>query len=217
MITLSHIGLRYQGGPEVLSDISLQLQAGSFHYLTGASGSGKTSLMRLLYLGLLPTRGRLSLFDHDVMQASRAERARLRHRIGVIFQEFRLLPHLSVYDNIALPLKLAGMKDRLIKQAVQDIVEWIGLKDYLQVRPVFLSGGQQQRVAIARAVVTKPTIILADEPTGSLDDAMGHKIMSLFEELNKQGTAMLVATHNQEMIRTFPHPVLEIQQGRLVA
>ena len=216
MINLSHVGLRYDGGPEVLSDINLRLKPGSFHYLTGSSGSGKTSLMRLLHIGQLPTRGDISVFDQDILKASRAKRAEARRHIGVIFQNFRLLPHLSLYDNIAMPLRLADIPEVKIESAVTEMLNWIGLKDYVRVKPTFLSGGQQQRAAIARAVITKPKILLADEPTGSLDDAMGDKIMALFEELNKAGTAILVATHNKGMINRFPHDILKLKAGNLV-
>jgi cell division transport system ATP-binding protein len=216
MITLSHVGLRYDGGPEVLSDITLNIAQGSFHYLTGASGSGKTSLMKLLHIGKLPSRGDITMFDTDIVRASRSQRAKIRQQIGVIFQDFQLLNHLSLYDNIAMPLRLMNYSEGKIKSAVTDMIAWIGLKDYADTRPVFLSGGQKQRVAIARAVISKPKIILADEPTGSLDDPMGDKIMSLFQELNNQGTAMIVATHNQGTIKRFPHPTLKLKAGHIV-
>jgi cell division transport system ATP-binding protein len=217
MIKLSHIGLRYEGGPEILTDISLSLNAGSFHYLIGASGSGKSSLMRLLYMGLLPTRGDITIFDHNILKSSGQIRADIRKQIGVIFQNFRLLNHLSLYDNIALPLRLSNIPESKIDSAVNDIAAWIGLKDYMHVKPAFLSGGQQQRVAIARAVITKPKILLADEPTGSLDDPMGERIMALFEELNKTGTAIMVATHNKNLIKKFPHEILNLRAGHLIS
>lgn len=216
MIELKHVGLRYDGGPEVLSDINLNISSGSFHYLTGASGSGKTSLMRVLSISKLPTRGDVSFFGHDILSSSRSNRAELRKNIGIIFQNFRLLPHLSLYDNVALPLRLSGIAEGKIKSAVDDMAAWIGLKDYMHVKPPFLSGGQQQRVAIARAVITKPKILLADEPTGSLDDIMGERVMTLFEELNKSGTAIIVATHNHALIKKFPHPQLKIKAGHLI-
>ena len=215
MIDLRHIGLRYDGGPEVLSDIDLHIEHGSFHYLTGASGSGKTSLMRVLSIAKLPTRGDISFFGQDIMSATRATRGDLRKNIGIIFQNFRLLNHLSLYDNIALPLRLSALPEGKIKSAVDEMITWIGLKDYIHTKPAFLSGGQQQRVAIARAVITKPKILLADEPTGSLDDVMGERIMALFEELNKSGTAIIVATHNHDLIKKFPHPQLNIKAGHL--
>jgi len=216
MINLSHVGLRYDGGAEVLSDVSLDIDKGSFHYLMGQSGSGKTSLMRLLYIGKLPSRGDIRFFDQDVSKANRIKRALIRQKIGVIFQDFRLINSLSVFDNIALPLRLAGLSEKDIKDEVSSIAKWIGLIDYLKSKPVFLSGGQQQRVAIARAVISKPKILLADEPTGSLDDEMGAKIMSLFEELNKKGTAVIVATHNENLVEKFPHPVLKLKKGTIV-
>lgn len=215
MIVARHIGLRYTAGPEVLSDISCRLEEGSFHYLTGPSGSGKTSLMRLFHIGKLPTRGDLSVFGQDVAKADRRERAHLRSKIGVIFQNFRLLPHLSLFDNIALPLRLGGYPENRIESAVNDMIAWIGLKDYAAALPAYLSGGQQQRAAIARAVITKPKFLLADEPTGSLDDSMGERILTLFEQLNKSGTAVLIATHNRHIIDRFPHPELQLKHGYL--
>jgi cell division transport system ATP-binding protein len=216
MINMSHVGLRYDGGPEVLTDISLSLKEGSFHYLMGQSGSGKTSLMRLLHIGKLPSRGDIYFFDKDVSKLSRSKRALIRQKIGVIFQDFRLIPELSVFDNIALPLRLSGESDKAIETDVNAMAEWMGLKDHLKMKPVFLSGGQQQRAAIARAVIAKPQILLADEPTGSLDDEMGLKIMGLFEELNKKGTAIVVATHNKNLVKTFPHPLLTLKSGELI-
>lgn len=213
MIHLSHVGLRYDGGPEVLTDINITLKEGSFHYLSGPSGSGKTSLMRLMSVAKLPSRGDITIFGENVATVSRSERANLRRKIGVIFQDFRLLNHLSVFDNIALPLRIANIPEHKIKQAVNDIAHWIGLKDYLKMKPNYLSGGQQQRVAIARAVITKPRFLLADEPTGNLDDPLGAKIMALFEELNKSGTAIVVASHNRLLIDKFKHPVIQIQHG----
>lgn len=215
IVDLNHVGLRYDGGPEVLNDINLHLEEGSFHYLTGTSGSGKTSLMRLLHIGQLPSRGDISIFGEDIIKASRKKRAELRRHIGVIFQNFRLLPHLTLYDNIAMPLRLADISETKIETAVTEILRWIELHDYMKMKPVFLSGGQQQRAAIARAVITKPKILLADEPTGSLDDAMGDKIMALFEELNRTGTAIVVATHNQGMIDRFPHDILKLKMGHI--
>ncbi len=217
MIKMAHVGLRYDGGPEVLSDINLSIDSGSFHYLTGASGSGKTSLMKLLYMGLLPTRGDIDFFGDNVMQLSRKKRAAIRQNIGVIFQNFQLLSNLNLYDNLALPRRLKNLPKKKIDTAVNEMAEWIELKNYLHVRPPFLSGGQQQRVAIARAVITKPKLLLADEPTGSLDDTMGQKIMQLFESLNQSGTAILLATHNKNMITTFPHPQFNLRAGHLIS
>jgi cell division transport system ATP-binding protein len=217
MITLSHVGLRYDGGPEVLTDINLSIHEDSFYFLSGASGSGKTSLINILSIAKLPSRGDIDVFGQDITKISKAKRAEMRQKIGVIFQDFRLINHLSVYDNIALPLRLANLPETKIKQAVNDMADWIGLKDYLKTKPHFLSGGQQQRVAIARAVITKPKILLADEPTGNLDDPMGEKIMALFEELNKAGTSIIMATHNRLIMKKFDHPVLTLKQGVLTS
>lgn len=215
LIEAKQIGLRYDGGPEVISDVSLSLEDGDFYYLTGPSGSGKTSLMRMLYVGQLPSRGLLNIMQTDILNASREQRATIRRNIGVIFQNYRLLPHLSLFDNIALPLRLANMSESKIKPKVTEMANWIGLGDYLHSKPVFLSGGQQQRAAIARAIISKPKILLADEPTGNLDDPMGYRIMALFEELNKSGTAIILATHNEGMIKKYPHPRLVLNQGHI--
>lgn len=215
MITFEHVGLRYNVGPEVLSDITFTLEQGAFHFLSGPSGAGKTSLMKLLYLGHLPTRGSVSMFGQNVSTASRAQRMMIRQRIGVVFQEFKLLPHLSAFDNVALPLRIMGRKPHDIRNAVREILEWVGLADHMNATPELLSGGQQQRIAIARAVIGKPRLLLADEPTGSLDDTTGYRIMSLFEQLNRMGTTIVIATHNQQMMDHFNHPRLLLDKGQL--
>jgi cell division transport system ATP-binding protein len=215
LLKAESIGLRYDGGPEVINGTSFELKDGDFYYLTGPSGSGKTSLLRMLYIGQLPSRGILTLMDHDIQIATRSERASIRRKIGVIFQNYQLLTHLSLYDNVALPLRLAALSEIKIKEKVNNILDWVGLSDYLHSKPIFLSGGQQQRAAIARAVVSKPKLLLADEPTGSLDDAMGLKIMTLFEELNKTGTTVILATHNESLIKAFPHPRLHLNKGMI--
>lgn len=215
MISFSNVGLRYHGGPEVLADVSFTLEAGSYHFLHGASGAGKTSLLKLLYLGHLPTRGQVKMFDADVVRASRQQRMAIRQRIGVVFQDFRLLSHLSAFDNVALPLRIAGKSAGEINNAVRDILAWVGLSDHMHVLPTFLSGGQQQRVAIARAVISKPKLLLADEPTGNLDDVIGYRIMSLFEQLNKMGTTLVIATHNEQIMNHYNHPRLNLERGHL--
>ena len=215
MIEFSHIGLRYGIGPEVLSDINFQLEPGSFHFLTGPSGSGKTSLMSLLYLGLRPTRGEISMFGYDLKSLSREQTATLRQKIGVVFQDFRLLNNLTAFENVALPLRLSQKSEKQIKSDVTELLEWVELGDYMHRLPMTLSGGQQQRIAIARAVISKPRLLLADEPTGNLDDAIGYKLMGLFEQLNRMGTTMLIATHNQQMMDSFYHKKLILHDGQL--
>ena len=171
--------------------------------------------MRLLYMGHLPTRGILKIGGKDVTKMSREERIMTRRSVGVVFQDFRLLYHLNVYDNIALPLRLMEQPEHAVKNAVDELVEWVGLKDYRRSSPSTLSGGQQQRIAIARAVIGKPKILLADEPTGNLDDAIGYRILSLFEQLNKMGTTMIIATHNLQMVDRFQHPCIILNRGHV--
>ena len=215
MIRFEHVGLRYGVGPEVLSDINFTLEPGSFHFLSGPSGAGKTSLMRLMYLGLKPTRGLITMFDQNINGMERRQLGALRQRIGVVFQEFRLLPHLSAFDNVALPLRITGHSEKEIYNNVNELLEWVGLSDYKKSLPQTLSGGQQQRVAIARAVIARPKLLLADEPTGNLDDAISLRLMNLFEQLNRMGTTIVIATHSQAIMDEFAHPRLLISQGQL--
>ena len=204
-------------GPEVLHDISFRLEAGAFRWLLGPSGAGKTSLLRLLYLAERPTRGQLTLLDTDVTTAPRRALPLLRRRIGVVFQDFRLLPHLSAFDNVALPLRIAGRPEGQIRADVGELLRWVGLSGHLDARPAELAGGEQQRVAIARAVITRPTLLLADEPTGNLDDGQAQRLMQLFKELNRIGTTVIVATHNESLVARHPAPALHIAGGRLTA
>ncbi|MCB1650827.1 MAG: cell division ATP-binding protein FtsE [Alphaproteobacteria bacterium] len=215
MIKFEHVGLRYGIGPEILSDIDFTLEPGSFHFLSGPSGAGKTTLMRLMYLGLRPTRGLVTMFDHNINDLTREQLAKLRQKIGVVFQEFRLLPHLSAFDNVALPLRITGCPEKEVRSNVDELLEWVGLGDHKRALPLTLSGGQQQRIAIARAVIARPKLLLADEPTGNLDDDIGFRLMSLFEQLNRMGTTIVIATHSQTLMHKFGHPRLILDQGRL--
>ena len=209
-ITFAGVGLRYGNGPEIFSDLSLTLPARSLHFLTGPSGAGKTSLLSLLYLSNLPSSGRLTLFGQDVARASRARRTLMRRKLGVVFQDFRLLDHLSAFDNVALPLRVAGHSDAQVRQNVTELLKWVGLDGMMDAPPPVLSGGQKQRVAIARAVVNRPKIILADEPTGNVDDSIAVRLMQLFVELHKLGSCVIVATHNESLVRRFPFPRLHL-------
>jgi len=215
MIKFEHIGLRYGIGPEVLSDISFTLTQGSFHFLCGPSGAGKTSLMSLLYLGRRPTRGSIEAFGQNTNLLGREDLAELRQKIGVIFQDFRLLPHMSAFDNVALPLRINGLPEKKIKDHVEELLDWVGLGDCMNRLPPTLSGGQQQRIAVARAVITNPRLLLADEPTGNLDDEIGMKLMGLFEQLNKMGTTIVIATHSLQILNRLPHPRLILEAGHL--
>jgi cell division transport system ATP-binding protein len=219
MVRLDSIGLRYdrsEQGVTILHELNFELPEGAFRWLLGPSGAGKTSLLRLLYLAVRPTSGRLSLFGTEVTAAPRRLLPRLRRRIGVVFQDFRLLPHLSAYDNVALPLRIAGRPEGQIRADVSEMLRWVGLAGRIESRPAALSGGEQQRVAIARAVITRPALLLADEPTGNLDDSQAERLMHLLKELNRLGTTVVVATHNEALVARHPAPVLQLAHGRLV-
>lgn len=217
LVRFSSVGLRYSTGSEALHDINFELQPGSFHFLTGPSGAGKTSLMKLLYLGQRPTRGIISLFGRDISTVPRRALPDIRRQIGVVFQDFRLLSHLSAFDNVALPLRISGVSEKDIKKNVGEILEWVGLGDKLSSIPITLSGGEQQRVAIARAVINRPKLLVADEPTGNIDDEMGMKILYLFEELNRHGTTVVIATHDEGLVRRFGHSQLHLENGMLTS
>jgi cell division transport system ATP-binding protein len=215
IIRFDSVGLRYGRAPEVLRDLTFALEPGSFHFLTGASGAGKSSLLRLINLALKPTRGLISLFGHDIARMKREELPFMRRRIGVVFQDKRLLEHLSAFENVALPLRLAGRKARDYRNDVTELLAWVGLADKIDARPPALSGGEQQRLAIARAVVNRPDILLADEPTGDVDQAMALRILRLFVELNRLGTTVLIASHDEAMVARSGRPVLHLENGQL--
>ncbi len=215
MIRFEHVGLRYGIGPEVLSDVSFTLEPGSFHFLTGPSGAGKTSLLNLMFLGRKPTRGLVSMFGQNINVMERAQMSALRQRIGVVFQDFRLLPNLSAFDNVALPLRIIGRPEKEIRNNVNELLEWVGLGEDMRKLPPTMSGGQQQRVAIARAVIARPKLLLADEPTGNLDDDIGFRLMNLFDQLNRMGTTIVIATHNLHIMEKFGHPQMILDSGHL--
>ncbi|GAB4129762.1 MAG: cell division ATP-binding protein FtsE [Rhodothalassiaceae bacterium] len=217
IVRLENVGMRYGMGAEVLQDIGFTLEPGSFHFLTGPSGAGKSSLLKLLYLAHRPSRGHMTLFGEDVMAAKRQALPQLRRRIGVVFQDYRLLDHLSAIDNVALPLRIAGgASDSMIREHVEELLVWVGLKDRMHARPQTLSGGEKQRVAIARAVIAKPDLLLADEPTGNVDPAMARRLMHLFVELNKLGTTTVIATHDRELVAEMGKPTMTLSGGRLM-
>ena len=215
MVRFQNVGMRYGVGPEVLHDVNFTLAPGSFHFLVGPSGAGKSSLLRLMYLAGRPSRGLISLFSCDIATAPRDQLAELRRKIGVVFQDFRLLEHLSVFDNVALPLRVAGMPERQVLDYTEELLAWVGLADHMQARPATLSGGQKQRVAIARAVIRRPKLLLADEPTGNVDDKIALRLLYLFEEMNKLGTTIVIASHNEALISRFGHPQLHLEGGEL--
>ncbi|MFC3076596.1 cell division ATP-binding protein FtsE [Phenylobacterium terrae] len=208
--------MRYGRAPETLKDLSFSLTPGSFHFLTGPSGAGKSSLLKLIYLAARPSKGLLHLFGQDVSRAPAVERPALRRRIGVVFQELLLLDHLSAFDNAALPLRIAGGRPDEYRQDVAELLTWVGLRSRMHAMPATLAGGEKQRLAIARAVVARPEILLADEPTGNVDHEMAVRILRLFVELNRLGTTIVIATHDQDMVARSGMPVLHIEEGRLV-
>jgi cell division transport system ATP-binding protein len=215
LIRLENVGLRYGKGREVLRDVSFELKSGSFHFLTGPSGAGKTSLLRLLFLSLKPTRGVISLFNRDVSSLSRRQLPDLRRRIGVVFQDFRLLNHLTTFENVALPLRVRGEKVEDYRENVLELLDWVGLGDQANAYPAVLSGGEQQRAAIARAVVGRPEIILADEPTGNVDPDLARRLLRLFVELNRFGSTVVVATHDVVLMEELRAPKLVLDDGNL--
>ncbi len=216
MVRFENVGMRYGPGPEVLRDVTFVLESGSFTFLTGPSGAGKTTLLKLIYLAEPPSRGLVTMFGADLATAKRAAFPGLRRRIGVVFQDFRLLDHLSAFDNVALPLRLSGGREEEYRQDVEELLTWVGLGDRMQSRPATLSGGEQQRVAIARAVVGRPDLLLADEPTGNVDPEMGQRLIRLFSELNRLGTTVLIATHDRGLIEQSRAREMRLVDGRLV-
>ena len=217
VIDLEGVSLRYPGGPAILHDVNLELAAGDLRFLTGPSGAGKSTLLRLLFLALKPDAGLARVFGANVSTLTARDRALLRRRLGVVFQDFRLLGHMSIFDNVALPLRAAGQRPERYRGDVNDMLDWIGLKSRAADLPDTLSGGEKQRVAIARAVVTKPQVILADEPTGNVDPAMAQRLLRLFVELNKLGSTVLMATHDVELIRRAGGQALHLENSTLEA
>ncbi|HEY1978772.1 MAG TPA: cell division ATP-binding protein FtsE [Xanthobacteraceae bacterium] len=215
MIRFENVGLRYGLGPEVLRDLSFRIDTHSFQFLTGPSGAGKTSLLRLLFLTLKPTRGLITMFDHDTARLSKDDRATLRRRIGIVFQDFRLLDHLTTYENVALPLRVIGKEEAGYRAEVIELLHWVGLGERLTALPPVLSGGEKQRAAIARAVIARPQLLLADEPTGNVDPNLGQRLLRLFIELNKSGTAVVIATHDIALMDEYDARRLVLHEGRL--
>lgn len=215
IIEMQKVGIRYGQGPEVLSDISLSLKKGSFHFLTGRSGAGKTSLLSMMYLAQKPSRGIVKVFGRNINFTNRDNLSLLRRKIGVVFQDFRLLEHLSAFDNVALPLRICGMNEREIKKRVTELLQWVELDRNMYAKASTLSGGEKQRTAIARAVINRPDLLLADEPTGNVDNDIAPKLMKLFVELNKLGTTVVIATHSEKLITDFAFPRMHLQNHGL--
>ena len=216
MIEFTNVGLRYGHGPEILRDLSFHIEPGSFHFLTGPSGSGKTSLLRLLLLSLKPTSGMMRLFGRDVADLDQDALLDMRRHIGIVFQEFRLLDHLTTFENVALPLRVRGEPESVYRSNVTELLEWVGLGERMDALPPLLSGGEKQRAAIARAVIGRPDILLADEPTGNVDPELSLRLVRLFAELNKLGTTIILATHELPLLDSFDFPRMQLKDGKVV-
>jgi cell division transport system ATP-binding protein len=215
LVRFENVGLRYGMGPEVLRDVSFDVPANSFTFLTGPSGSGKTTLLKLLFLSLKPTRGLITMFEQDVVTLSKRELAEARRRIGIVFQDFRLLDHLTTYENIALPLRVQGQDEARYRAEVVELLHWVGLGERMHVLPPVLSGGEKQRAAIARALIVRPELLLADEPTGNVDPALARRLLRLFVELNRSGTSVIIATHDEALMELFPARRLRLEAGHV--
>jgi cell division transport system ATP-binding protein len=215
MLRFENVGLRYGLGPEVLRDLTFEIGPNSFQFLTGPSGAGKTSLLRLMFLTLKPTRGLVRLFGRDILTLPKQDMPALRRRVGVVFQDFRLLDHMTTYENVALPLRVAGRDESSYRAEVVELLRWVGLGERLDAPPVVLSGGEKQRAAIARALVGRPELLLADEPTGNVDPQLARRILRLFVELHKSGTSIVIATHDIALMDLYDARRLVLHDGRL--
>ena len=215
MVRFENVGLRYGVGPEVLRDLTFSIEPHSFQFLTGPSGAGKSSLLRLLFLSLRPTRGLVTLFGHDIATLSKDSLSTLRRRIGIVFQDFRLLDHMTTFENVALPLRILGRDERSYRNEVAELLNWVGLGERLWALPPVLSGGEKQRAAIARAVIARPQLLLADEPTGNVDPNLAQRLLRLFVELNKSGTSVVIATHDIALMDQYDARRLVLHEGRM--
>ncbi|HEY8264001.1 MAG TPA: cell division ATP-binding protein FtsE [Methyloceanibacter sp.] len=215
MIRFENVGLRYGTGPEILRDVTFHILPGSFHFLTGPSGAGKTSLLRLLFMSIRPSRGLIFVFGENLSELTQGGRAELRRRIGIVFQDFRLLDHLTTWENVALPLRVMGKRESDYRDDVTDLLNWVGLGDRMHAYPEILSGGEKQRAAIARAVIGRPELLLADEPTGNVDPVIANRLLRLFVELNRLGTSVIIATHDYALMDQLDAPRLVLLDGHL--
>ena len=215
MLQFENVGLRYGLGPEVLRDLTFEIAPNSFQFLTGPSGAGKTSLLRLMFLAQKPTRGLVKVFGRDILTMPSHELPSLRRRVGVVFQDFRLLDHMTTYENVALPLRVAGREEASYRAEVVELLGWVGLGEKLDALPLVLSGGEKQRAAIARALVAQPELLLADEPTGNVDPQLARRILRLFVELHKSGTSVVIATHDIALMDLVDARRLVLHDGRL--
>jgi len=215
MIRFDNVGMRYGMGDEVLKDLNFEIEPASFQFLTGPSGAGKTSLLRLLFMALKPTRGVINIFGKDAASLTKDEFPAIRRRIGIVFQDFRLLTHLTLYENVALPLRVRGHDESSYRRDVIELLKWVGLAERIDAFPPVLSGGEQQRAAVARALIDQPEVLLADEPTGNLDPSLAKRLLRLFVELNRTGTSVVIATHDLALMDQYQARRLVLEEGRL--
>ena len=216
IISFANVAAAYDNATEVLTDVSFNISSGAFYFLSGASGAGKTTLLRLIYQLHKPLRGQIKLFGKNTAELTRDDIAMLRHRMAIVFQEYSLLSHMTVFDNVALPLRVRGIAEAKVKKLVAKVLDWVGLGKFADVKPMELSGGQQQRVSVARAIIVQPSILLADEPTGNLDDENASRLMELFIQMNKLfGTTIILATHNTKLMETYKFPVIHVENHRV--
>jgi len=216
VVRLEHIAKRDDTGAPIISDVSLTLEAGGFCFLTGVSGAGKTMLLRLITLAERPTHGTLTLFETDTATLDRDARAALRRRIGMVFQDLRLIDSLSAGDNVALPLRIAGASEPEVRDNVAELLAWVGLAGRADTPTATLSGGERRRVAIARAIVRRPELLIADEPAGSGSDETAHLMVRIFEQINRLGTTVLIATDDIAFAGRFAHPRFHLDRGVLL-
>ncbi|CAO4144043.1 Cell division ATP-binding protein FtsE [Methylorubrum aminovorans] len=215
VVRFESVGMRYGLGSEVLSDVSFEIAPHSFQFLTGPSGAGKTTLLRLILLSVRPTRGLVSIFGKEVSGISNDALTGLRRRMGVVFQDFRLLDHLTTYENVALPLRVQERSEASYRAEVVELLRWVGLGERMHVLPPLLSGGEKQRAAIARALIARPELLLADEPTGNVDPSLARRLLRLFMELNRLGTSVVIATHDYSLMDLVEARRMVLAEGRL--
>lgn len=217
MVRLHGVGKQYGPNRFALQNVTFDLNRGEFAYVTGSNGAGKTTLLKLLFAMETATEGSILVNNRDVGNLAKNRVFQYRREVGFVFQDFKLLPDLTVYDNVSLPLEIRKMSPAEVEYRVKGVLSLVGLADRAQDFPMVLSGGEQQRVAIARSIIGKPALLLADEPTGNLDNQTARDIMQLFQEIHEMGTTVLIATHDETLMEEFPARVIELKRGKLYA
>tara|TARA_Y200000002_G_scaffold151356_2_gene125116 strand:+ start:1003 stop:1677 length:675 start_codon:yes stop_codon:yes gene_type:complete len=215
LLSLEQIYHRYSISRDIFNDITLNIGEGDFYCVTGSSGAGKSTFLKLLSSSLKPTSGNISFNGSNLNDIAQNKLYHIKRQIGFVFQDFRLLPHLTTYENVALPLKVQNKKEKNYKMDVVELLNWVNLEHCTHSYPNYLSGGEQQRAAIARAVITSPKLILADEPTGNVDNENTKKILSLFNEMNKLGTTVIIATHDENVLSQSRATIIEIENNKI--